>query len=779
MLLWEILTIIYLLSRSNAVRTACCRLNVHVHHNSKPTYFDIVHQSSSLIDYFLISNPNNILFSEQFVCPSISRHAFLCISIEFVVQRRENFYEYFDYNALSQEVVYDSVCNFDFSYMYHTSNVDEQLNVFMSFLEKVHSVVPLRRVIVNHDKDKWITSSPEIQYRCSMRDLAYIAYLEVPNDSTWKTYCKLRNSTKTLIRKMKMNADESFFNTGGGSKAMWMRFKSKGLLETDSEVVNFGADDLNERFINNQLINPSNVDSVLNCQRDMNGFSFRNISIDELVRAFSSIKSNAPGYDGVSLKFFKVVFPCISSHFLHMVNTIIMTSTFPTDWKLAKVRPIKKKTCSVSVDNLRPISLLSVLSKIVEHVLKLQLLEFIESDSKLSDCQCGFRNLRSTSSLLVGLTDAIRKNVHDKNVSVLLSLDLEKAFDRMDHGVLLGKLSRDYGIGQSACNLISSYLFERSQFVSVNGMSSNVLPIRSGVPQGSVLGPILFIIFINDLFCSLGDYCSVYSYADDVQILINGNQDFMDVLQAKADYTLHQLSLWMSNNSLSINTSKTKALFFSHHGENELRLEYNGSTIEIVDSIKCLGVVIDDKLNFEQHVNTVVKCIYNGLRTFYNTDLILPRAMKKFLVHALIMPNLLYCLEVYAGTCRRNMRKVQVAFNAVIRYLYSLNRYTHVTPYVVDFLGCTFSEFIEHRSLIFFFKTYKNKCPLFLAESFVTTHSTRVNNLVIPRITHLMDKSFLVRVARSYNNLPSSIKDFNLSIASFRKHLLQHINPVT
>lgn len=349
----------------------------------------------------------------------------------------------------------------------------------------------------------------------------------------------------------------------------------------------------------------------------------------------------------------------------------------------------------------------------------------------------------------------------------------------MDHGILVGKLSRDYGFGQSACKLISSYLFERSQYVSVNGMSSNVLPIRSGVPQGSVLGPVLFIMFINDLFYSIGEYCSVYSYADDVQILINGEQDFLDVLQAKADYTLRSLGLWMSNNSLSINPSKTKALFFSQHGENNLRLEYNGSIIEFVESIKCLGVVIDDKLNFNHHVNTVVKCIYNGLRTFYNSDLILPRDMKKILVHALIMPNILYCLEVYAGTCKRNIRKVQVAFNAVIRYLYSLNRFTHVTQYVVDFLGCTFSEFIDYRSLLFFFKTYKNKSPLFLAETFAITHSTRVRNLVMPRITYLMDKSFLVRVARSYNTLPSSIKDFNLSVLSFRKHLFQQITALT
>lgn len=140
------------------------------------------------------------------------------------------------------------------------------------------------------------------------------------------------------------------------------------------------------------------------------------------------------------------------------------------------------------------------------------------------------------------------------------------------------------------------------------------------------------------------------------------------------------------------------------------------------------------------------------------------------------MPSILYCLEVYSGCSRQNLRKLQLAFNRVMRYLYSVRKFDHISHCVRSFLGCTFNEFVEVRALIFFYKIYKTRCPLFLFNSFRFCHSIRNRQLLIPKITTLMERSYIVRIAREFNSLPSSLKDLNSSIITFRKNILQHIN---
>lgn len=164
--------------------------------------------------------------------------------------------------------------------------------------------------------------------------------------------------------------------------------------------------------------------------------------------------------------------------------------------------------------------------------------------------------------MLLGLTDSIRSNMGGSRFCVLLSLDLEKAFDRVDYGLLLSKLKSVYKFSTSACTLLCSYLTGRSQFVCVDGKCSSVLSVRSGVPQGSVLGPLLFVLFVNDVFSRLDCWCTPFAYADDIQLLFKGDNRFLNVFQTKINFAMESLREWMAENRFSVNASKTKALFY-------------------------------------------------------------------------------------------------------------------------------------------------------------------------------------------------------------------------
>ena len=661
-----------------------------------------------------------------------------------------------------------------FNELYNTNDVNKQLEIFNQVVVQLFNHVPTAKIKPGHDSHAQYESK-DLKYQKSLRDLAFKAYCENRSSENWKTYCKHQNKTKSVARKLKRLVSEKHFNDLD-SKHIWQSLRKIGCLDKNNHISELDADVVSNYFKSCQSTDIPEIADESFYIDELNSLYFTNISVNDLYWAFTKVKSNAVGPDNIPIRFLKILLPYIDSHIVHIINTILTTSVFPTNWKTARIVPILKNGVNTEIENLRPISILPAFSKLVENIIKLQILQHITSNSLLNNAQHGFRDGHSTTTLLLEMTDTIRKNLNSNKLSILLSVDLAKAFDRIDHGLLLKKLLSKFHFSRSAFALMRSYLIERNQFVEIGGQKSRTAEMLSGVPQGSVLGPLLFTLFIND-FCSSisSSSCKVFLYADDIFLLFNGERHYEDVLEAQINYTLSMISQWLVSNKLQVNVLKTKAMGFNLSGTTPINISMNNCPIKFEEHIKCLGVIIDSKLKFEDHINLITQRVNFSLRQLYNTNFYLPFRVRKIVAHALLMSHISYGLEVYSGTTMSNMHNVAKLVNKVLRYCYNFKRYEHCTPYNIKFFGCSFQNYVAIKSIATFYKVMKHRTPDNLANDFSFSKSRRNLQIIIPQIENShFERSFKIRVSRCWNKLPPELKKFAVHPKKYKSLLVRY-----
>ena len=347
-----------------------------------------------------------------------------------------------------------------------------------------------------------------------------------------------------------------------------------------------------------------------------NSFAFQLCDELEISSIIKSLKSNkASGPNSIDPNILSLLRDDISNPLCKLFNLSFSTGKHPDLFKISKTIPIFKKGSRTVVSNYRPISLLSNLNKILEKLVHSRMYKFLDDYKCIYSLQFGFRAKHSTTHALIDITEKVRSALDNKNYACGVFVDLQKAFDTVNHDILLAKLNH-YGIRGIANEWFSSYLSNRSQYVSILGFDSSTLPIQHGVPQGSVLGPLLFLIYINDLHLAI-KHSKVYHFADDTNFLNINNSP--KIMQKQINFDLKYLYKWLLANKISLNCSKTEIIIFGKPNY-KFEIKMNGHKIVPSRYIKYLGIYIDDKLNFNYPCNLLLKKSKEQMECYANPD---------------------------------------------------------------------------------------------------------------------------------------------------------------
>lgn len=316
--------------------------------------------------------------------------------------------------------------------------------------------------------------------------------------------------------------------------------------------------------------------------------------------------------------------------------------------------------------------------KFLKKILKVQINDFVRDVNLLCSEQSGFRRGHSTTTAFLKVHDDIHSAIDKKAVAFLLLVDFSKAFDRVSHSKLLNKLSTQFMFSRAAVGLIQSYLTSRSQIVTTDGSYSNRIEILSGVPQGSILGPLVFSLFINDLSSILRN-CTVHMFADDVQINFYSLDLSLQSMANLINDDLTRILAWSESNLLPINSSKTKVMLISRNRNineyPEIKLG-NHVVIEYVSKASILGFIVQNDFEWESHINYQCAKIYNGLRILKLSASKLPTAVKVKLCKALILPHFLYGDVFLLNASAAALNRLRIALNCCVRFVFCLSRYS-------------------------------------------------------------------------------------------------------
>lgn len=642
----------------------------------------------------------------------------------------------------------------------------------------------------------WMTKALLISIR--KKNKLYKKFLTSQNSLHESRYKKYKNKLTHLIKiAKKQYYEEKFEEVKNNHKATWRlinevinkrkarpsfpsSFKSgNNILSDPSDIANSFCKyftnvgpDLARKIPNTNISFHSFLNS--GCNKSIFLRPTNANELQEICNLFKTGKS--PGYDNISMYVIKRSFDLLAEPLANIINVSLSTGIFPNKLKIAKIIPVFKTGEQNSFTNYRPISLLTNFSKFFEKVMQKRLISFIERHEILYKFQFGFRSKHSTSHSLISLVNNIASDIDRGHIAAGIFIDLSKAFDTLDHQVLLSKLEY-YGIRGVALQWIRSYLLNREQFVQFRYTCSSFNKIKCGVPQGSILGPLLFILYINDLPNAL-ELAKSFLFADDTSVYYS----HLDIknLEIILNRELANLDVWMKSNKLSVNISKTNYVIFRPRQRKlniNLCLQYDNQTLIQKQCIKFLGVYIDENLSWKIHINNICKKIAKSVGIIYRSRHLLSPTTKLCLYYTLIYPYLTYCNIVWSSTYVTNLNRIYLLQKRVVRALTNSDYRAHSSPLFYQLKILDIFKLNSFYIGTFMFKYHHHLLPecfdnLFITNNQVHSYNTRSATNYRSHACRTNIKKFTILSVgpNTWNSFPPYITA-KITISSFKNQL--------
>jgi len=521
--------------------------------------------------------------------------------------------------------------------------------------------------------------------------------------------------------------------------------------------------------------------------------AFDEITLPEVDKLLSDSSSKHCELDSCPtwiIKSFRHIFAPI---LLLLINCSLITATLPTSHKRAIIRPRIKKSGLDPSDpsNYRPISNLSFISKLVERAVHRQLSHYVESNSLLPPVQSGFRRLHSTETAVLKLYNDIIMALDSGFITALLLLDFSSAFDCVDHSILLQVLESQFGIMASALSWIANFLILRSHTVRIGSNTSKYFNILFGVPQGSILGPILFILYTSNIVqIAFKHGILIHLYADDTQLYIKLSAKDIDNAKLRLMTCFNEIQSWCASMRLKLNASKTELIWFYHHPPPNSDLLHTllnlgpDCSIKPADVVRDLGVLLDNSLSMKSQISSISKSCFFHLRRIRQVKKSLNERCLRTLVQAFVISRIDYCNSVLYGLPASTLKPLTTVLHYAAKLIKNLAPRDHVTPTLRELHWLPIQARINFKICMLMYRVHTNSSPSYVS-SLVTPcssvqsrrglrSSSQADFVVIRSVRKFGNRAFALAGPAEWNKLPDFIRRSS-TFSVFKKNLKTHL----
>lgn len=672
-------------------------LNICSYHGYLAAHTLPTHQSGSCLDHMMVKS--SLSYITLVTNSTITDHHAVLLTLNLSLPKLNRPQTKTKLNKNKLEI---DLCNIDFNPVYNTVDANFALSFLINHVQQAilcNTTVTTVNKKLNNIKP-WIT--PGLVRCIRHRDKLHQSTRRYPENLIIKTtYKRYRNFCNNLLKKLKTNYDKNEISRAGkNSKQLWKHIKnvtymskqresSSSLLLTNPSPI-LSANHVNNFFVNvgkslaeqipkHYCVEPSSQKSNIGCS--LKSFGLLDTDEEEITRIITGLKDDcAVGWDNISNKILKLFKHILVPPLTHIFRICFSQGIFPSGLKQAVVVPIFKSGNKALVNNYRPISLLPSISKILEKIVNTRLVNYLENNKYLSPAQFGFRAKLSTADAVHTLTDYVSEELGKGNQTLGIFLDLAKAFDTVSVPILLNKLEA-IGIRGLPLKLFTDYLTDRYQSVKIDDITSDKQKNTGfGVPQGSILGPTLFLIYINDL-CNLNlKHGKIVSYADDTVLLFTAKTTSEVYEYAQTGF--NSVTNWLQINLLTLNADKTKFIHFamrkpqpsttnSHLYAHQCGLfsvsMCNCPSILKTCNIKYLGIIIDETLSFRPHIENVVKRVRKLIYVFKKLRSIAETKLISQIYIALCQSVIQYCITSWGGALKTYLLPLERAQRAILK----------------------------------------------------------------------------------------------------------------